>query len=190
MHHSIFKLARAGQLIVAAENGVRILGRTYSKGDVVRYRVNLNRAYLKKLLKRGDLAIKGEEVSEEIETTDPDLIPLTDVTDESEELLNNEDDAEVEGVEDTIAIIEEAVDILEGDDEEPEDGCEEELEGSEIEIEEDLQVEETTDSEVTVGIPSREELNEMDLVAIRLIAEPLGLKSNSKEKLIEKLLAH
>ena len=202
MYTNIFKAARQGKLLVA-EDGVRILGRTYKKNHKVRFRVNMNRMSLKKLLLMGLLKISDSDTVVK-ETKELSNENTNQRSEGLEGFEGNEDDQEFtekgcEGdvIEESIegdsviqepdnatelegTIIEPSTD-LENDQEDSnqlEEPVEGTLEGSEVEIEESV-----------TEIPSKEDLLEMTLNEIRVIANPLGLSSNSKEKLIDKLLA-
>lgn len=214
MYTNIFKAARQGKLLVA-KDGVKILGRVYKKGDPVKFRVNMNRMTLKKLLQLELLVVADDikdvdlkpiteapEAPEQEDTVDePTQEPVqTEESDESEEEPEegSEDgsDSEVgEGSDESDSSIEESIDATEseevngsvieldedvkinqGNPEAVEEQLEGDLDGSEVQIEESLTV------------PTKEELDAMTIAEVRVITNPLGLKSNSKEKLVEQLL--
>lgn len=210
MYTNIFKAARQGKLLVA-KDGVKILGRVYKKGDPVKFRVNMNRMTLKKLLQLELLVIahdikdvdlkpttEAPEAPEQEDTlNEPTQEPIqTEESNESEEGSEEGSDPEVgEGSDESDSSIEESIDASESD----------EVNGSVIELDEDVKinqgnpeaVEEQLEGDLdrsevqieeSLTVPTKEELNAMTLAEVRVITNPLGLKSNSKEKLIEQLL--
>jgi hypothetical protein len=177
MYINIFKMARLGRL-VAAKDGVRILGRVYTEGQPIRFRLNMNRPGISKMLKLGLLKIAEEfsEKEDEIIKQDESISDNIETEEEPETGLVSGDTTKEDEPVDEDEEFSGSTDRFEDTSGESEEGLEGDLDFTEVEIEEPL-------------VPSISELVAMTLSEIRVISNPLGISSNSKEKLIEKLLA-
>ena len=163
MYINLINMCRLGRVRVTCEGGVRLLGRTYEDGEVIKYRRRIRRNWLRRNHQAGSLEIMDERIPEVVKPEvklDPTPEPEVEIKPEPEITVTDITQSE----DNELAELNEQAD--------------ESDEGSALPV---------IEAPLTARY-TRESLEVLDFQALKNLAKPLNLTSNGHSGLVDKIL--